>query len=142
MKGRGNDFEIFVAVHKFEGGGRAYLNTDLPCVLMIVLFLFVLFFLSTAARPRLVLPLLLPHLFYPSSFFFIFLFFFSGLDLHCLASANKLSRGPPYVDPIVIIIVSTCAVRERAKLTLSFLLLVCALWHIEFFIQMHFISFL
>lgn len=27
-KGEGNDFEIFVAVHKFEGGGRAYLNTD------------------------------------------------------------------------------------------------------------------
>lgn len=100
---------------------------------MIVLFLFALFFLSTAARPRLVLPLLLPHLFYPSSFFFfIFLFFFSGLDLHCLASANKLSQGPPYVDPIVIIIVSTCAVRERAKLTLSSLLLVCALWHLNF----------
>lgn len=28
VKGGGNDFEIFVAVHKFEGGGRAYLNTD------------------------------------------------------------------------------------------------------------------
>jgi len=32
--GRGNDFEIFVAVHKSEGGWYAYLNTEslLPCV--------------------------------------------------------------------------------------------------------------
>ena len=98
---------------------------------MVVLFLFVLFFLShcrSCCRCW-----ILPHLFYPSSFFFfIFLFFFSGPDLHCLVSANKLSRGPPYVDPIVIIIVSTCADRKRAKLTLPSLLPVCALWHLNF----------
>lgn len=63
---------------------------------------------------------ILPHLFSPSSFFFLsLLFFFSGPDLHCLASANKLSRGPPCPDTIVIIIVSTCA-----KLTPSVVLCV------------------
>lgn len=139
VRGGGNDFEIFVAVHKFEGGGRAYLNTDRAFPASDSSSRSSYSYSSSSSSP---LPLvlgsccrcwILPHLFYPSSFFFfIFLFFFSGLDLHCLASANKLSRGPPYVDPIVIIIVSTCAVRKRAKFTLSSLLFVCAVWHLNF----------
>lgn len=50
----GNDFEIFVAVHKFEGGGYAYLNTEpnlLPYVqlfLVVVFFLFLFFFFFAA----------------------------------------------------------------------------------------------
>lgn len=72
---RGNDFEIFVAAHKFEGGGLAYLNTDrtftaspaLPhrrrrrrrCLLLLLLLLVrPLSLAPAAARPRLVLPLL------------------------------------------------------------------------------------
>lgn len=54
---RGNDFEIFVAVHKFEGGGYAYLNTDRTFFpsssqffLMVVFFLFVLFISFAAVR--------------------------------------------------------------------------------------------
>lgn len=50
VKGGGNDFEIFVAVHKFEGGGRAYLNTGRA------------FLRPTLPRDRLILVRpLLPH---------------------------------------------------------------------------------
>jgi len=118
--GRGNDFEIFVAVHKFEGGRYAYLNTEPSSLLSGSLprgrLLLVRRLLLQRRRPRLVLPLrwILPHLFPRSSLlFFVLLFFFSGPDLHCLTSANKLSRGPPWADTIVIIVVSTRANRER-----------------------------
>lgn len=75
-----NDFEIFVAVHKFEGGGYAYLNTDRtlfpasssPLRGRLLLLLARPPLLLPRRRPRLVLPLcwILPHLFSPSSFFF------------------------------------------------------------------------
>lgn len=88
----GNDFEIFVAVHKFEGGGRAYLNTDraFPASCSsspVVLFLFVLFFLSAAARPRLVLPLL-----DLTSSLLSFLVFLLHLPLLLFGSRPPLSR--------------------------------------------------
>jgi len=127
-KGGENDFEIFVAVHKFEGGGRAYLNTDRAFPASGSSSWSSYSYSSSSSSPLLLVLgsccrcWILPHLFYPSSFFFfIFLFFFSGLDLHCLASANKLSRGPPYVDPIVIIIVLLARTgNERNSPSLSF----------------------
>lgn len=76
---------------------------NLPCVqLFLVFFLFDLFLFhrrsSTSARAAAAESYLISFL-SPSSFlFFIFLFFFSGPDLHCLASANKLSRGPPCAE--------------------------------------------
>lgn len=76
---------------------------NLPCVqLFLVFFLFDLFLLHhrpISARAAAAESYLISFLSSPSSFFFfILLFFFSGPDLHCLASANKLSRGPPCAE--------------------------------------------
>lgn len=134
-----NDFEIFVARHKFGGGGLAYLNMDRT-------FRLSSSYLSSSSSSSFAASIsfsspsfsstcsarapsccwLLPHRFSPSSFF---LFFFSGPDLHCLQSANKLSRGHPVQIPIVVIIVPAREYEERIEQDSS---RARALWSLKF----------
>ena len=78
-----NDFEIFVARHKFGGGGLAYLNMDRT-------FSFLLLSSSSSCFLFLFLPLPLHFFFILRSFSFSFFFFFS-LARREWSSCSKLA---------------------------------------------------